>query len=414
MFSSSRPAALPPAFHAIWAAHTVSQFGSQVTLLALPLTALLVLGANPFQMGLLTALGSLPNLLFSLPAGVWVDRWNKKRTMIGTDLARAALLLPVPLLAHFSLLRLEPLLLIAFLVGAASVFFDLASAATVPVLLGRDHLIGGNARLEASRSTASVTGPSLGGVLVQALGAPLALLLDALSFVASALLLTRIPTGSTSANSAARPRMWAEVRVGLRALLERPLLGALVRSVGLWNFFVGVGSAVHLLFLTRNLGLGPAQVGAVLTAEGVGMLCGTALVGPLQRRFPLGTVLMASGALAVLCAFGVVGVSLLPPPWRFPALLVNDFLSGLGYMVFAILTSSCRQAATPAALQGRVAATFRFVILGGLPLGALLGGVIAQGFSPSAALLTTAAGMLLAWALLFATSIPGLRQLPEA
>lgn len=408
--------ALPRPFHALWAAHTVSQFGTQITLLALPLTALGLLNATPFHMGVLAALGSLPNLLFSLPAGVWVDRHDKKRIMIAGDLARAALLLAIPLAVHFSALHFEMLLLVAFLVGTAGVFFDLASAAVLPALLGRALLVPGNARMEASRSTAAVTGPTLAGLLISAVGAPLALLLDVASFVCSALFLTRMPRIDAPQTTAAQQRggVWTDALAGLHALRERPLLGALVRSMGLWNFAVGLSSGVFVLFLTRSVGLTPSQLGVVLTAQGVGMLAGTALVGPLQRRFPLGRVLMAFAALALLCAYAGVTAPLFSPAWRFPVLLGVEFLSGVGYMVFAILASSTRAAATPAELQARVAAVFRFLIMGGLPIGALLGGAIAGQVSPAAALLTTASGMLLAWLWLLGTTVPRLKVLPEA
>ncbi len=407
------PGSLPSAFTPIWVAHTVSQFGGQVTLLALPLTAITLLHANPWQLGLLAALGSLPNLLLSLPAGVWVDRVRKRRLMIAADLLRAALLILTVWLARTAHLTVPALLAAAFLIGSAPVCFDLAASATLPALLGRDQLLAGNSRMEASRSAASITGPTLAGLLIQGVGAARALSADALSFVLSALLLVRLPEPHAAPAPLSPPSALVQAREGLRALMTHPLLRALVRSMGLWNIFVGVGSAVHILFITQQLHLTPAQLGVVFTLQGLGMLAGTALAGPLLQRFLLGAVLMAFGGLTVLTAFGVVTIQGLPPGARFPALAVNELVSGVGYMVFAILLSTCRQAATPDALQGRMAAAFRFVIQGGLPLGAVLGGAVGSRWSLTAALLITAAGMLAAWMLLLPTPVPRLSQLPE-
>lgn len=405
--------ALSRDFRNVWAAHTVSQFGTQITVLALPFTAALTLDATPFQMGILTATSTLPTLLFGLMIGVWVDRWPKHRVLVAADLVRAAALLLVPLLALAHALSVAVLIAVAFLTGVANMFFNVAMSASLPRIIGRQRLVEGNALLEASRSAATAVGPSLGGVLVQVLGAPFALLVDAASFLVSALFLRGVRVAQPVA---ARPRQafWPEVRLGFQEIGGRPILFALARTATLWNLAVYINVAALILYVTRVLGLSAAQFGVITTMLGVGMLLGTAVIGGLQRRFGVGTVFMVAGFMATLSSVGVLGAHLVPGAGRFAFLLVSEFLSGVGYIIFAISTASVRQAATPDDLQGKLAATFQFLIMGGIPVGALVGGVVGSQVGLWSALMVGATGQFVAWGLLWFSPVRTLETMPAS
>lgn len=249
-------------FRAFWAGRTVSALGSQVTLLALPLVAVLALGATPVQMGFLTADGSLPALLFGLVVGVWVDRRRRRPLMVAADLGRGALLLIIPIAALLGLLRVEALYAVAFLAGGLTLVFDIAAQSFFPTLVGRDRLVEGNSKLEVSRSAAEIVGPGLAGGLVQVLTTPFAIVADALSFLASALLLGLIGAPEPApAPPDARQRLRLAIGEGLRAVLGHPVLRALAGAAGLLAFFNSLLEAVVLLYLSRDLGISPALLG---------------------------------------------------------------------------------------------------------------------------------------------------------
>jgi MFS family permease len=245
-----------------WTASAISDVGSQVTALALPLIGALTLGATPWQMGLLTASSTAPILLVGLFAGVLVDRLRRRPVLIATDVGRAILLLTIPLASLFGMLTIELLCVVALLVGALNVFFDLAHLAFLPVLVERDHLVDGNAKLEVTAAGAQVVGPNFGGALVGLLGAPFAVLLDALSFLLSGWLINRTRASEPPPTAAKRSSVWAEIREGFRIVLAQPLLRAIMAASATMNFFGRMFLAVYVLYMTRDLGLGPVGVGS--------------------------------------------------------------------------------------------------------------------------------------------------------
>ncbi len=298
-------------FLKLWAGQTVSLFGSQITVLALPLLAALTLDATPAQMSLLVAAGAAPDLLVGLIAGVWVDRLRRRPLLIGADLGRAALLLSIPLAALVGALRLWLLVAVAFGLGLLTTIFGIAYQSYLPALVPRDDLVEANGRLEAGSAVAGVAGPGLAGGLVQWVTAPVAVLLDALSFLLSALLLGRIRTVEPPTPAAAQSRVWGEIGAGLRAVAGAPLLRALAGSAATFNFFDNFLFAVYVLYLTRELGLGPAAVGAVFAIGGAGGLLGALLAGPIARRIGLGRALV--GAI-LLAGLGELGIALAGGP----------------------------------------------------------------------------------------------------
>jgi len=272
-------------FVRLWSAHTISRFGSEISLLAIPLTAALVLNASATQMGLLAAAEFAPFLLLSLFAGVWVDRLPRKKILIVGDIGRAILLGSIPIAALAGVLRIEQLYLVGFASGVLTVFFDVADQAFLPALVNRERLVDGNSKLEVSRSVAQIVGPGLGGALVQLVTAPLAVALDSVTFLASVAFIIGIKAGEPPHAPAteARSSVVQEIREGLAVVLGNPLLRSIAGCTGCSNLFSNVMFAVFVLYATRELHIEPAVLGLIFAAPGPGGLLGALVADRLAR-----------------------------------------------------------------------------------------------------------------------------------
>jgi MFS family permease len=310
-----------PSFLNLWAAETVSQFGAQITLIALPLAAALSLDASASQMGILTAAGTLPFLVFGLFAGVWVDRLRRKPILIATDVGRAAILLAVPLAWSFDLLRVEMLYLVAFIAGLQTLFFDVAYLSFLPAIVRRDDLVDGNSKLQGSASVAQVAGPGIAGLLVGLITAPLAIVANVLTYLVSAFFIARITIDEPVSERHARPHVLREVGEGLRAVFGNAALRAIATSGGLVAIFGYLFLAVYVLYMTEELGFSAGQVGLVFSLGGVGAIIGSLLATPLQRRLGIGPTIVAGRFL-----FGAFGL-LVPLAVGFPAIEVPMVLA---------------------------------------------------------------------------------------
>jgi MFS family permease len=364
-------------FLSLWSAETISQFGSQVTLLALPFVAILALDATTFQVALLTTLEFLPFILVSLPAGVWVDRFPRRPVLIIGDVGRAALLASVPIAYALDVLTLEQLYVVGFATGVFTVFFDVAYQAYLPSLVDREQLVEGNSKLEVSRAGAQIGGPAVAGGLIEALTAPVAVLVDALSFLGSALFLFRIRKREEIQRSdEARPSMRKELSEGLRYVLGHPLLRPIAICTGSSNFFGNVAFAIFIVFAVRELGLTAGVVGLVFALGNVGWLAAAVLAGRIAGRFGVGRTIVGSGFL--------FGPALLLVPLApegnaaIPFLVASGVISGFGVVLYNIQQVSLRQAITPERIQGRMNAVMRFLVWGTIPLGGLTGGALAS------------------------------------
>jgi MFS family permease len=396
----------------LWAAETVSQLGTQLTMLALPLTAALTLDARAGQMGLLAAAGSAPVLLFGLPAGVWVDRLRRRPILVATDLGRAALLALIPLLWLLDALRIELLYAVAFGVGTLTVFFDIAYVSFLPTLVRRDQLLEGNGKLQASASFAQVAGPGAGGWLIGLVTAPFAIVVNALSFLASAWFIGRIRTVEPAMTPRAERRhLLAEVGEGLRLVLANPLLRALAGCSATTSLFGWAFLAVYVLYLTEDLGLGAAAIGSVFAVGGAGALIGALLAEPLARRLGVGPTILWS-RLAVGLGGMVVPVAVLAPDLALPMILFAEWFQWLAIVVADVNTISLRQAITPDRLQGRVNATWKFLVAGMVPLGGLLGGALGELYSVRLVLVVGVLGMLAAFGFVAFSPVRALRTAP--
>lgn len=400
-----------PDFRKLWAGETVSLFGSQITLLALPLTAVLELRATPAQMGILGAAGYLPFLLLALIAGVWVDRHRRRPILIAANLGRASLLGFVPILAAFGELSIEVLIVIAFLVGLCTVFFELAYQSFLPRLVAPEQLVEANGKLSATASLAEIGGPGLAGILVDALSAPVAIAFDALSFLVSAAALSRVRRPEPAPSPAHVEGIGKEIGEGFRETVHNRYLLAFAGEAATYNMFWSAIDAILVLYAVRKLGIGAGALGVLLAIGSVGALLGAALTGRAAKRFGLGTTIVSAsvlGAVSPLLMPLAHGRTILAPSVLAIALFVRGFgVTGCNVHVWAL-----RQAITPDRLLGRTNAVYRLITYGVVPLGALLGGFLGEQIGLRAALLVGTIGVACSWPWLFFSPARRLRELP--
>jgi MFS family permease len=361
-------------FMKLWIGQTISQIGTQVTFLALPLAAILLFGATPFEVGVLGTLQFLPFLLLGLPIGVWVDRLRRKPVLVIADIGRFVVLGSIPLAYALDTLSLAHLYVAAFVTGVLTVFFDVAYAAYLPSLIDRDRLVEGNSKLEISRSGAFLVGPGVGGILVEAITAPVAILADAASYLGSVLFLLLIKRQEPPIQPPAEPpRMVAQIREGLRYVFGHTLLRPIVIGTALLNLANGLEVAVLILFALRSLNLSPGVIGVVLALGQAGFLAGAFLAARSARRIGVGPTVIGAGA-----AIGV-GYCALPIATRstaIPLLVAFGLLGSLGGVVYNVNVRSLIQSITPERMLGRTIATGRVVVWGTIPLGSFVGGIL--------------------------------------
>jgi MFS family permease len=365
-----------PDFLRLWAGQTISQFGSQISALALPIAAIVVLDASAFQVALLGTVEFLPFLLFTLPAGVWVDRLPRRPILVIADLGRAAALVSVPVAYAFDWLTMWQLYAVGFGVGTLTVFFDVAYQSYLPSLVRRNQLVEGNSKLELSVSAAQLGGPAAAGGLVSLLSAPWAVLTDAISFLGSALFVLRIRTREEVVErpaTAERRGMRAEAWEGLQFVWKDRRLRALTESTVIFNFCANGAFAVYLVYAVRSLGLSPAAIGVIFSLGNVGWLAGALVAGRLSTRLGVGRTIIFTGAVA---APALMLVPAAPQSAPIPFLIAAGVLSSFGLVNWRIAQVSLRQAITPDHMLGRVNAVSRFLMWGTIPLGTLLGGAL--------------------------------------
>jgi MFS family permease len=401
-------------FLKLWSAETISQFGTQVSQLALPLVAILVLEASAFEVALLGTIEFLPFILFTLPAGVWVDRLRRRPILIIGDFGRAVLLASIPIAYVADVLTIWQLYAVGFLVGICTVFFDVAYQSYLPALVTRDQIIDGNSKLEISRSASQIGGPGLSGGLVELFTAPYAILLDAVSFVGSGLFLLRIRTEEPPVEAPAdgsKPSLWSELRVGLRFVLGNPNLRAQAGCTATSNFFSNVSFAVILVYLVRELELSAGVIGIVLSIGSVGSLVAAFSAMRLSRRFGIGPttigVGLTWGPAMALVAFAPAGYGAIP------YLLAAQFVLGFAIVVYNIIQVSYRQAICPQRLQGRMNSVMRFIVWGTIPIGALLGGALGTWIGLRETIVVGAIGGGLSFLWILLSPQRHLREMPE-
>jgi MFS family permease len=401
------------AFLRLWASVSVSVFGDQISALAIPLAAVLMLHASATEMGLLTALFWLPHLVFSLPVGVWVDaRPVKRRVMVVADVLRAAVLASVPLAAAFDVLSLDQLYIVVFLVGSCAVFFDLSYSSFFTATVPREQVLAANGRLSTSRAVAYVAGPSLAGVLVQVLTAPVAILADAVSFVASALFLRGARVDEPFHESRGVSPL-LRLKEGIRILMHHPLLRGSVGCASTVNLFTFMIAAVYVLYASRTLGLSAGIIGITLGVGAAGALLGALVAPGIGRRIGLGPTIVL-GCLLFSAPFLLLPFATGSTLEKAALLCGVELVSGFGVMLFDTNSNSMTALAVPQRLRARIAGASRVFNYGTRPFGAMIGGALATAIGIRPTLLLAAIGSVSSVIWLLASPIAATREMNEA
>ena len=397
-------------FWRYWSAMAVSNTGTAVTAVALPLVAVTTLDASAFEVSLLTVATYLAWAVIGLPAGVFVQRLPLRGTQVAMDVMRAAAIGSVPLAWWLGHLTLAHLVVAALVISLANVLFDVGSQTFLPSIVSREELTARNSLVSATHSVTQLGGPSLGGVIVQLLGAVPTLLVDAVSFVVSAVLLRGLPRQSSDVLPN-RPTMGAMIREGWRFVVRHPVMRPCLLGATADNFANGALMAIIPVYLVRTLHANPALVGILIAADGVGSFAGAALAPWLTAR-------LGSARAMLVAATAGAAVALLMPvgqgPWGMAAFAVANMGFGVGVVVFSIGARTHRQVASPPELLSRVIATVRFVSWGAIPFGALLGGAVATWAGPRGGLWVACLLTLVAPAVLWVSPVRRLRDLAGA
>ncbi len=416
MSGPSRSLLRHPDFLKLWTAETISVFGSAITQLALPLIAATVLKVGPFEFGMLTTIEFLPFILLSLPAGVWVDRLRRRPILIAGDLGRAIAIASIPLAFAFDALTIWQLYVVGFVSGCLTVFFDVAYQSYLPSVVERDQLVEGNSKLEITRSAAQILGPGMSGLLIGLLRAPFAMLLDALSYLVSAVFVFTIrrpeppvePHDETAHGP--KPSMRGEIATGLRYVTGHRWLRSIAATTGTSNFFGNVGGAILILYLVQDRGLGAPAIGFAFSVGSLGALAGALTTSLVTARIGVGRMLVA---MAVGFSLSGLPVAFAPDPLIWWAVAVSGVMAGYCGMAWNINQVSLRQAITPPRMQGRMNATMRFIVWGTMPIGSILGGILGTVIGLHETIIVGAVGGLFAFLPVTLSSVRRIVRMPE-
>jgi MFS family permease len=397
-------------FRRLWIGETVSQFGTMISQLALPLVAILVVHASTLEVGLLTACETAAFLVVGLPAGAWVERMRFRSVLIVNDLIRAALLGSIPLAALLGVLTIGQLYVVAIGTGVSTVFFDVAYQSYLPELVDRTMLVEGNAKLQGSESVSQVAGPSVGGLLIQALTAPYAVLFDALTFLWSAAWVSAIKTRPTRPERKPDRHLRREIGEGLRFVVGNRLLRAIAMCTGMFNLFSSMVLAVFFVLLARDLQVSAGVIGLITSTSAIGGLIGSLVASKFAARVGQGRAIWMAAAAGGPCAFVAPFVQ---RDWTLALLALAQIVMWMATVVYNITQVSFRQGLCPPELLGRMNATMRFLVWGTMPVGGVIGGVLGSTIGVRETLLVAAAGGSLAFLPVFFSPLRRMRELPS-
>ena len=401
-------------FMKMWTGQTISQFGSSISELALPIIAVRLLHASAFEVAALGTVEFLPFLLFTLPAGVWVDRLPRRAVLIAGDVGRGVLLLSVPIAYLTGHLSLAQLFVVGFFTGILTVFFDVAYQSYLPALVPREYLIEGNSKLEITRSAGQLAGPPAAGGLIQLLTAPYAVVWDSVSFFISSAFLLAIRKQEApleKREDGRRAGMRHELWEGLLYVVKHPYLRPQAISTGVSNFFSNVAFSIVIVFAIRTLHMSNGLIGVVFGLGSIGWLAGAALAPRIQRWLGVGGATILGAAMS---GPGTLLVALTPQSFPVPFLVMGTIIGGCGAVVYNIQQVSLRQAITPERMQGRMNSVMRFLVWGPIPLGALVGGALASTFGLRTALVVGAVGGFTSTIPILLSPIRKLKVIPES
>lgn len=395
-------------FRNLIAALGVSHLGAKIAREALPLTAVLVLGAGPLAMSGISVASTLPTILMALHAGAFLDRMRRRPAMIVADLIRCLILLSVPLAALLGVMSVAQLCIVAFCVSAATLAFDIADQAYLPGLVGRDRVLQANAAKEATDASSEIVGPPLGGLLVQVIGGPLTILINAVSYLLSALFLLRIKAVESAEVHLQHPDLRREIREGIAVLWRDSVLRPLLFARFIRTFFGGMLGPFYVLYLVRDLAVSPLMLGVIVAVGGAASLIGAALAPRLAAALPVGPGLILAFAVKTLglACLPLAGLALgVSPIWVIGLLMLQQLLSDGSTGYFAVLERSLRQRRVAPELLGRAGATTRLVNDAPVPFAAILGGLLAEAYGIDLVLWIAIAGYALSPAVAFCSDV---------
>lgn len=375
----------------VWAAETISVFGSQFYLIAMPLAAVIILDASAYEMGILFSLEMLPFLLFGLLAGVLADRRRRRTIMIVCDFGRAAVLAVVPVSWYLDALSLPIMYGVAFVAGTFTAFFDIAYQAYLPVLVKRTELLDANGKLETSRASSQVAGPSVAGLAVSAIGAPLAITGNSLSFLGSAIFLLRVKKKELVQRADTYKSVLGEIKEGINVVLSSKTLKGIAGCTATGNLFWGISFAILILFMESTLELSASWIGAVFAVGALGAVAGAVSSSRIVSALGLGRTIILSAFLGgvpsmlIVLAYPSNALLVLMPIW---------FATGFTGVIYNVNQVSLRQAITPDRLQGKMNATMRFIVWGVYPIGGVVGGLLGEAVGLRMTILIAGIGML--------------------
>jgi len=395
-------------FLKLWSAQAASVFGSQLASLAYPLTAILVLQVTTFQMGMLQAVGGASAVVVGLFAGVVADRVRRKPLLIATDLGRAILALSITVAAIFGFLTIEQLYIVYFLSGAFSIIADVSGMAFLPSMLEKEELVEGNSKFGTTESAALIAGPGLSGALVQILTAPMAILVDAVSFVVSAVFVAQIRTPEVLIEKQTQS-VWAQIGEGLRFVYGHSILRPLAESIALYFLFRQIVLALFTLYAIRVLNLEPFLLGVIFSALGFGFLLGALTVKRITTRFGVGRTMLGANFINIF-AIALVPIADGSTVFVVTLLVISHFLHAFAVQINGIKLVSLRQSITPNHLQGRMTASFRFVNVGMMMFGSLIAGALGEWIGLRATLAVGAVGMILPFLRLFFSPVRNFKE----
>jgi MFS family permease len=401
-------------FTTFWAGQALGQFGAQLGQLALPVLAVTLLQASEFQVGVLNAAGLAAFLAVGLPAGAWVDRWLKRRTMITADLVRMAAMATVPLLWWSGSLEIWHLYAVAGILGTATVFFDVAYQSYVPVLLPAPHVQEANSKLEATAQIARIGGPAAGGALLAVVSAPVLFVGEAAGYLLSAVFLGRTRDSEERVPAAVRRPLPVEIREGLSFVVRHPLISRIAACTGGMNFSGMLIYTLMPVLVLRNLGLGPQGMGLIMTLGAVGGLLGAVLAPRVASRLGEGSAIpMCAVASSVFVLLVPLAGAVSEPVASLVLLGVSEIGFGFSVLVYNILQLTMRQRVCPPRLLGRMNASIRFAVWGVMPLAALASGYLGEHLGLVPTMLIGAAGSFLATAPVIFSPLRTMRTLPD-
>lgn len=397
-------------FRRLWVGDTASQLGAALGSFAVPYLAVTALGASEFQMGLLGTLTTLGFLVVGLPSGALIDRWRKRSVMILADLGRSALLLTLPIAWWLGWLTFPQLAITATAVGVLQVFFDVSYQSYLPTLVHRDQVVEGNAKLQASQSVSMAVGPALGGLLIKLAGPVWSIAVNAVGYLSSAIALGRIEHREQPAARSERRPLVTEIAEGLRFVVSHRLLRKLIACTGISNLAGSIGMVLTVYYMVELLRLSPVTIGVVEACAAVGGLCGAFVTTRLARAIGEGPTILVTATAFVAAQFTWVLAWYLP---AVPTLVVGLFCNGAAVVAYNVATVSFRQRLCPPRLLGRMNASARFIVWGGMPIGSFVGGVLGHQLGTVATLWISAAGGVLSLLPVLFSPLWRIRTLPS-